>query len=485
MPEITLAQIKSELYPHLQTQGFENAKIAQVVNTINNNGNHNINFQDLNNTTVNLMLNLNNDIDIEKLSRQIGRYLHPPKKPKWLGQEWRQSAIFVGRKQEIQDIETQLQEQRALVLMNGIGGTGKTSLAYQIMEQPHCLYNHFIWTNCQNAAETNENVLLNVLLYDSIQLHQDLQIAEDLKVAKTETQRWAILINAIKQLEGEVLWVIDNARKNDAEYIGKLPRNCKILLTSRHEINGLNTYRLNELAPNDALQLFRTHYKRKDETAVLQKICETVGYHALTIELLARTLHDLDGKNAAYLLQQLQENGLNIKRKIAVWTNYTKKDLYLNDCLLFAFKIRNLKNNTPIHPLLQLFTLLPYQATPLLLLKGLLQIKTEEAEDEIINQINELRKLGWIKQEAENAIKPNQEGYMMHPVIQEYVAQQLPLKQEMKEQVVELLRGITWDFHEQRPIKAQVFKPYVEYIATKTKLENKNKAWLYNRPVTL
>ena len=45
MPATNLAQIKSELYPHLQAQGFENAQIAQVVNTITNNGNNNINFQ--------------------------------------------------------------------------------------------------------------------------------------------------------------------------------------------------------------------------------------------------------------------------------------------------------------------------------------------------------------------------------------------------------------------------------------------------------
>ena len=70
------------------------------------------------------------------------------------------------------------------------------------MEQKPCLYEHLIWTNCQNAAETDENVLINALLYDSIQLHQDLQIVEDLKTAKTEIQRWAILINAIKELNG-------------------------------------------------------------------------------------------------------------------------------------------------------------------------------------------------------------------------------------------------------------------------------------------
>ena len=72
--------------------------------------------------------------NIEKISQQISRYLNPPKIPKWLGQQWRQTSPFIGRKQEIQDIEEGLKQHGTLVLV-GRGGEGKSVLANAIMKQ--------------------------------------------------------------------------------------------------------------------------------------------------------------------------------------------------------------------------------------------------------------------------------------------------------------------------------------------------------------
>ena len=53
MPKMNLAEIKNELYPHLQAQGHDNAIIAQVTNTLTVNGNNNISFQAINNVIIN------------------------------------------------------------------------------------------------------------------------------------------------------------------------------------------------------------------------------------------------------------------------------------------------------------------------------------------------------------------------------------------------------------------------------------------------
>jgi len=480
MSKINLAEIKSELYPHLQAQGFDNATIAQVTNTLTVNGNNNITFQNVENSPITIQLGSGQSIDIAKLILEITRKFPASKIPKWLGQQWRQTSPFIGRKQEIQDIEDILGQQQALVLVNGIGGEGKTVLANAIMKQEPCLYEHLIWTNCQNAPDENENVLRSALLYNSYQLHLDLGIVEDLKETNNENEKWGILMNAFKKLNGKVLWVIDNARQDDFKAIRDLPQNCKILLTSREKIGNLKTYTLNELNEVDALKLFKTYYTQKDDDEILKQICETVGRHALSIELLAHTLNNLYDKDAAYLLEQLQENGLNIKRKIAVWTDYEAKETYLNDCLLLAFTLGNIALQIEFHPLLQLFTLLPYQTTPFFLLKYLQQIEDETAADDLRSYIRTLTKLGWIKQENTNAIKPNQKGWMMHPVIQDCIGQQLLVEQEMKENCIYFLREITWNLYKENRINAQVYKPYLECITIKSKVESENKALLYD-----
>ena len=130
----------------------------------------------------------------EKLTKLIMRYMYPSKVPTYLGQIWQQNNIFVGRIKEMQEVEDILLQKNKVLLMNGIGGIGKTSLAYQIMKREPCLYEHIIWTNCEKTLEDSQSVFLNTILYDSSQLHEDLDIVERLREAKTETGKWNICL---------------------------------------------------------------------------------------------------------------------------------------------------------------------------------------------------------------------------------------------------------------------------------------------------
>ncbi|MGB1207515.1 MAG: NB-ARC domain-containing protein, partial [Chitinophagales bacterium] len=276
----------------------------------------------------------------------------PANTPKHLGQHLRYSNKFVGRIKEKDDIRQLLQQHDSLVVVNGMGGIGKTSIAYNLMQEDQNAYQHLIWTNLEIPSYGRKEMLKNTLLYQSRPLHLHLGIAEKLQTAKDTAEKWEILWHRISMLQGKVLWVMDNVRADDVATIKSLPKTCTFLLTSRQELNGIETYKLDELKADDALKLFKTYYKGKNEDDILAQICQTVHFHALSIELLARNLAAIDDMTAQQFLEKLQESLLHHQPQAEVYTAYTQKKMDMYSVLTFAFRLGDMYHIKELHPLL-------------------------------------------------------------------------------------------------------------------------------------
>ena len=474
-----LPQIVPALGSKLLEQGISQHQVAQTLNSLHIKGNDNIIFRDGNNNQINLLLPLDSPQMLQRLAKRIALHLQPNTIPHHIGDSWQPNMVFYGRTQDIEKITQQLRSRKTLLLLNGIGGVGKTALANQIRHQIGDQYDHVIWTSLQNTPDKDEKVLQNHLLYGSFQLHQDLGIADVLRNERNEAQKWTILMRSLKQLGRAVLWIIDNAHQQDHTTVNNLPDNCHILLTSRHSIENIPTHYVNELEKEDALRLFKHYYPRPDDDHTILEVCRAVGYHTLSTELLAKTLNELPNKDAAFLLQGLKNRGINIKRQQQVWTNYAQRETYLNECLLAAFDLGKLRGQNNLHGLLRFFCLMPYQDIAYSVVKQLTQTEDDEAEDELLHHLQQLSKLGWLKPSQMNWLGTAQKSWRMHTIVQDVVQQQLGHDENLEDEVADVLQKVTNEHYRKYPIEAQEWRSFLTAMVKKVDRKIMSIVWCH------
>ncbi len=321
--------------------------------------------------------------------------------------------VFIGREDELEQLRAKLSNnnEAPLLLVNGNGGIGKTTLAAKYFNEYKQDYNHLAWVFADNG-------IFNALLSLSAAMNVDFP------PKSTIDEQIDLLLQVMANLEGPNLLVIDNA--NDisdlkATYFElKRCKNFHLLLTSRiNNFKEANYHRLPPLDKEAATRLFKKHYYSsslsEDEHALLEQILEAVGRNTLVTEILAKSLQEKNELEVEYTLHNLYEDltskGLfHVDVKAKVQTNWTK-NLNLNlekpeDVLAALYDLDNL--DVAEQQVLANLTALPAVFIPYSLLKQV--ITDQENLKEIILH---LYKKGWLEfNEREKKIK-------ISPVVQE------------------------------------------------------------------
>ncbi|MGH7597031.1 MAG: AAA family ATPase [bacterium] len=229
---------------------------------------------------------------------------------------------FLGRAEELQAIKDKLfAGNHLLLLVNGEGGIGKTSLASHYYHTYQNEYAHVAWLlSGKNIA----NALLALAGSLALKFEDTMPPAA----------RLDLLLTDMAELAGPCLLVIDNANELDdleTNYLNlrRCPNFHALLTTRITEFSQAESYRIDSLPEAEALQLFRTHYPghRGQEDALFRQIRIAVGGNTLVIELLAKNLHRLNRLKTNYsltnLLADLQQKGmLALRESHAVSTGY-------------------------------------------------------------------------------------------------------------------------------------------------------------------
>ena len=216
--------------------------------------------------------------------------------------------IFEGRDDDLQAVHEKLFAGNTLLLLvNGEGGIGKTSLAAKYWQTYGDEYQHAAWLFAQKN-------LLDALL--TLALPLQVSFPE----AMPGEERLDMLLKAMANLDKPCLLIIDNV--NDIEELEKhypALRSCPnfhVLLTSRiTQFEQAQTFQIKPLQEEDALRVFKMHYPRhrQDQDGLLKSIRTAVGGNTLVMELLAKNLAALNTDEIAYsladLLQDLQTKG--------------------------------------------------------------------------------------------------------------------------------------------------------------------------------
>ena len=325
---------------------------------------------------------------------------------------------FLGRDEDLLAVHQKLfSDQNLLLLVNGEGGIGKTTLASRYYHQYKHQYTHVAWVFAEQSLAT-------ALLTLAVKLDINFPPNAD------EQKRLALLITHLAALTGPCLLIIDNA--NDIEALKRnyndLLRctNFHILLTTRvTEFAKAPVHAIEQLSEHDATELFKTHYESHDgsENGLLSQVFRQVGYNTLVIELLAKNLTNINRFRDKYTLSQLfaelSEKGLfSLSFNSEVDTGYHANASELrqervDEIIVAMYQLGDLPPNQK--QLLSIFAVLPAEHISF---ESLLDLNVLNDEDLLEQTLAMLNQKGWIEHDKAK------QSFRISPVIQAVVREQ-------------------------------------------------------------
>ena len=262
---------------------------------------------------------------------------------------------FVGREQDLEHLNQQLQRHNEVVIaaVEGMGGVGKTELAIQY-SLLHLQLNTYPGGICWLRAR-EQDIGLQIVNFARTDL--GLQPPEDLELPDRVRWCWK------HWQEGNTLIVLDDV-KNYSEikpYLPPQPSQFKVLITTRLKLDLPSSLYLEVLSEQDALELLTQligEEKVNQELETARELCQRLGYLPLALQLVGRyvkkrrislteELGRLEGKGLAHRSLIVKENDptwtLNIKRGVEAafelsWEELSEPAQQLG-CLLSLFAL--------------------------------------------------------------------------------------------------------------------------------------------------
>ncbi|AEE48012.1 NB-ARC domain-containing protein [Haliscomenobacter hydrossis] len=381
--------------------------------------------------------------------------------------------IFLGRTDDLLRIHELLfaPNGNLLLLVNGEGGVGKTSIASKYFHTYQEEYAHVAWV-------FKENSIADALLL----LAMPLGVSFDEKW--NTAQRLEVLLRAMLNLKKPCLLIIDNANElHDLNaYLPQLQRcsNFHVLLTTRISEQGhAARYKIEALPQDLALHAFKSHYKafEASEEALFFDIYRAVQGNTLVLELLAKNLNNFNNKlKKRYLLadlkQELEQGLLKLSKISTVDTRYQAKGTGLRNesievIIMAMYDLGDLSETE--NQLLAVFAVLPAESIPFERLETLLP---EFAE--IDTQLLALAQKGWIEYNADTA------AFKCSPVVQEVVCmKQGDLLGNCQPLIDGLIKELGRDkIHVDNYLHSSMFARYAEALINALSVVNYNLARL-------
>ncbi|MCP4134771.1 MAG: ATP-binding protein, partial [bacterium] len=310
--------------------------------------------------------------------------------------------IIVGRDSELTDLHQRLFNNKQVVLVNGLGGIGKTTLAQVYTTKFLDEYHHIAWIENLSHDITNSFISARGLL---------ISLKIDSRGKEPGDLFYEIIMNLKGIKEKPCLLIIDNADPSLADVFDSLPGqpNWHILATSREQIRKFDLMELGFLSAPEAVELFLRYYSRGDiDREEIIELVKTVDLHTLTIEILAKTA-------------QKQRSGIDsLKRAIEedlkanVYVDHSEEKIErVTSYLCSIFSLSDLGENEIW--VMKQFVCLPAEFHRYEDLVELIQPGESQKDDVFSEIVEELCDKGWLLRNKDN------DRYKMHRVIGDVV----------------------------------------------------------------
>lgn len=375
-------------------------------------------------------------------------------------------ANLVGREQQLTDIENHFAKHN-LLLLRGMGGIGKTTLAKAYMARTRDAYDHLAYVEIVGSIA--DSML--------IQLGNSPDVAFTADPQRSAGENYTALIDTLRHIPN-LLLILDNT--NDAEDLRQQKTqlaslNTKVLITGRARpqpfVQERIVQEIRQLKPDEALQLFKNMYASSLSDAdeeLVKTLLAKAFYHPKLIEVIAKAAY----ANAFLSLAELQaivekkdydDDAINYPIDIDEQT----KPIYR--ILLDLFDTERLDEED--QQLLRYFSILPTIDIPVIHLATLLIAETPDERQKLLLGLNNLTRTGWLD-DLDNRF------FSMHGLVQWVVRERLKPTVENCEP---LILGMIDTLHNEpteNPLDKQIYLPYTTEWLTlfAEEKEVKNKA---------
>jgi len=333
------------------------------------------------------------------------------------------SNFFRGRDGKLEEIKRLLVGDAKLMLLNGMGGIGKTEFCRKLFHE------------CINGRLSEVKKTGWLIYHESIEQTFFQQFTELYCQTDSTTEYLTQAIVYLNNQKGDLLLFIDNANElSEREAALLLQLRCKVVLTSRRRsIERLKAIEIGKLTREDCRILYRQHseeypynsdfnygvtYAEDDlPDEDLDAIITMADRHTLAIELLAKTQ-----KSAAYSTREMRETltktGFSLSNIFESITyihtpetgDWEKAEQIFIEQFSKVFDISNIKNEKL--RVLQLFSLL---STDTIIAKNV----RNWFEINDLDTVNALVSQGWIFRGSIG--EQSDVAFSMHPLVSSVV----------------------------------------------------------------
>lgn len=311
---------------------------------------------------------------------------------------------IVGRTEELELIRNILTLEQKPVLLKGINGIGKTTLATVYATENYESYGHIVWLS--NSDSFDEAILKNTPLLTKLGVsHQH------------PGQRVRECLDKLSALKSDKpnLFIIDDADINLSVYYDRLPTSPSwhLLVNSKERLSPFHLIELGALNEKRAVELFHSHCKELSDDQVQPLVC-ALQLHPLLIEVLAK----LYGSN--HIQYEVVYNALithSDKSSSSSVVYELKEEDRIRDLMIGLFNLIAAGENETW--LLKQFLVLPEDWVELEMLQHLLHVEKLDWLQALPEMLTRLATSGYLQKD------PKRSGYKMHSMIRKALIRKL------------------------------------------------------------
>lgn len=228
------------------------------------------------------------------------------------------TANFVGRENELRQIETIFSSGQQVLFLSGMGGIGKTELAKRYAYLYGEEYRTIVFVPYQES-------IVQTVCGEDIHIH-NVHREQSEEGLETEEEYFERKLKILKeQTTKDNLIILDNFDVEEDEDLERfLECPCRFLITTREDFRDydfcqIDVQQMEDI--NDVEALFAVYNPRsyeEEERGQIREILKLVEYHTMTVELIAKYLREAEEEPYVLLEKMRMIEGITGTEEVSV-----------------------------------------------------------------------------------------------------------------------------------------------------------------------